>query len=260
MTKQKLILLAFGLMVAGCSPLAPRPDYARFFILTPIAHSANPAPATSNLAIGVGPIDFPGYLERSQVVIRSAPNELDLSPIDRWGEPLNKNFKRVLSENLAQLLNTYNIEEYPWSYETKVDYQIAIQVLNFETSSNGQSLLRARWIIKDGKTGRDLYASETTANVPVGAGGTGISAALSSDLSTLSQAIAAEITSLSQQAASQRTSEAVVPDADQEDLLERRAAPLEHYNRAATVICGARFVVTSNGPLKRPKLRGIAGL
>jgi uncharacterized lipoprotein YmbA len=204
--KQKLMLVAIGLALVGCSPLAPRPDFTKFFVLTPITDSSNPPSATSNLAIGVGPIDFPGYLQRTQVVTRTAPNQIELSPVDRWGEPLDKNFKRVLSENLTQLLNTYRIEEYPWNHETKVDYQIAIQVLNFETTADGQSLLRTRWVIKDPGNGRDLYATETTANTPVGPGDTGISAALSSDLATLSKAIADQITTLNQQAASAGTS------------------------------------------------------
>ena len=194
--KRKLRLLAISLALAGCSPLAPRPNYTKFFVLTPITDPTN-AVTASNLTIGIGPIDFPGYLDRTQVVTRSAPTQIDLSPVDRWGEPLDKNFKRVLAENLAQLLNTYRIEEYPWNHLTHVDYQVAIQVLNFETTSSGQSLLKARWIIKDGSNDRDLYASETTANTPVGAGATGISAALSSDLETLSRAIASEVSELS---------------------------------------------------------------
>ena len=206
--KQKLILLVTGLALTGCSPLAPRPNYTKYFVLTPISDSATPPASASKLAIGIGPIDFPGYLQRTQVVIRTAPNQIELSPIDRWGEPLDKNFKRVLSENLAQLLNTYRIEEYPWNHETKVDYQIAIQVLNFETTADGQSLLRTRWIIKDASNGRDLYATETTANNPVGPGDTGISTALSTDLATLSRAVAAQISTLNQQSASEGMPEA----------------------------------------------------
>jgi uncharacterized lipoprotein YmbA len=194
--KQKLISLVVCLALAGCSPLAPRPNYAKYFVLTPVTDTANAVSANSKLSIGLGPIDFPGYLQRTQVVTRSAATQIDLSPIDRWGEPLDKNFKRVLAENLTRLLGTYRIEEYPWSHEAKVDYQVTIQVENFETTSDHQSLLRARWIIKSGTDGRDLYASETTASTPVEAGDTGMSAALSSDLGTLSRAIAVQISAL----------------------------------------------------------------
>ena len=202
-SQDKFIALAMCIAAAGCSPLAPRPNYSKFFILTPLADGARPGPTAAStaprqLAIGIGPIDFPDYLRRSQVVTRSAPNQIELSMVDRWGEPLDKNFQRVLSENLAQLLNTYRIEQYPWDRNTQVDYQIAINVQNFETTSDGQSQLNARWIIKNGSNGKDLYASETTANTPVGTGDSDASAALSSDLATLSKQIAFRVTELNQ--------------------------------------------------------------
>jgi hypothetical protein len=199
--KRNLASLMIGLALAGCSPLAPRPNYTKYFVLAPVTDTAAAVPAGSTLAIGLGPVAFPGYLERIQVVTRSSPTQIELSPVGRWGEPLDKNFKRVLAENLTRLLGTCRIEEYPWSHEAKVDYQVAIQVENFETTSDGQSLLRARWIIKNGAGTRDLYASETTANAPVEAGDNGISSALSSDLQTLSRAIAGQISALGRPAA-----------------------------------------------------------
>jgi uncharacterized protein len=199
----KLIVFAMCIAAAGCSPLAPRPNYSKFFILTPLADgvsfgSTAASTAPRQLAIGIGPIDFPDYLRRAQVVTRSAPNQIDLSTVDRWGEPLDKNFQRVLSENLAQLLNTYRIEQYPWGRKTQVDYQIAINVQNFETTAEGQSQLNARWIIKDGSSRKDLYTSETMTNSRVGTGDNGASAALSNDLATLSREIATRVTELRQ--------------------------------------------------------------
>jgi uncharacterized protein len=207
-TKLKVTSIVIALCIAatGCSPLAPRPNYTKFFILTPIASTTDPltTPTSStarHLIIGIGPIDFPDYLKRSQVVTRSAPNRLDLSPVDRWGEPLDKNFQRILAENLAQLLNTSRIEQYPWDRKTQVDYQIQINVENFETSTDGQSQLRARWIIKNGDD-KDLYASDTVTSTSVGPGDTGTSAALSNDLSTFSNELASRVSELSQRRSS----------------------------------------------------------
>ena len=205
-TSLKAALIALGAcaIAAGCSPLAPQPDRSKFFILTPLANgsasASTPAGATTNapLTIGVGPIDFPDYLRRLEVVTRKSPNELDLSAEKRWGEPLDKNFARVFSENISRLLNTQQIEKYPWPVRTRVDYQITIDVQRFETTADGQSQLIARWIIKDGATGKDLYASETTASAPVGPGETGASAALSRDLATLSSQVAAQVIQLRQ--------------------------------------------------------------
>jgi uncharacterized protein len=203
LSKAKLVVAAVAVTAAGCSPLAPRPDYSKYFILTPLSTDPDPAStattnATSHLVIGIGPIDFPDYLRRAQVVTRVAPNRIDLSQQDRWAEPLDKNFARILTENLARSLNTQRIERYPWSRRTQVDYQVVIDVQRFETTANSQSQLIARWIIKDGQSGEDLYASETVASAPVAAGDTGASAALSSDLGRLSTEIATRVATLTE--------------------------------------------------------------
>jgi uncharacterized protein len=186
------ILIGFG----GCSPLAPRPDHSRFFILTPVAvaaHSGTVTSAGSTLILGIGPIDFPGYLRRPEVVTVTSANEVDLSDDNRWAEPLDKNFSRILTENLARLVGTSQVEKYPWSRNVNVDYQVVVDVQTFDTTSDRQSQLVARWAIKDGHTGRDLFASETSASTPVASGDGGASAALSADLAILSKDIADRI-------------------------------------------------------------------
>ncbi len=194
-----IIALAASLGAAGCSPLAPRPDNTRYFILAPLAKADEQSAASNSrqpLTIGVGPIDFPDYLRRTQVVTRTDDNQIKLSPESRWAEPLDKNFERTLSENLSALLQTQRIDKYPWSNRNQVNYQLTVYVVRFETDSSGQAQLVARWIIKDGASGKDLYASETAASKPVVNDAGGTSAALSDDLKDLSAAIASEIKEL----------------------------------------------------------------
>ena len=196
----KLATIGFALFVAaGCSPLAPRADNTKYFILAPLA-KANQQSATSSarhpLTVGVGPIDFPGYLRSTQIVTRTDANEIKPAAESRWAEPLDKNFERTLCENLSVLLQTQRIEKYPWSNRNMVKYQVTIYVVRFETNNAGQAQLVARWIIKDGRSGNDLYASETTAGRQVGNDADGTSAALSYDLQELSAAITAEIDEL----------------------------------------------------------------
>jgi len=202
--KTKMIGIgASAILAAGCSVLSPQPDRSKFFILTPVSDSsatASPASTSpvSQIAIGVGPVDFPDYLRRVPVVTRVAPNRIELSDEKRWAEPLDKNFVRVLSENLATLLDTHRIEKYPWPLRTKIDYQVEVDVQRFETDSGGQTQLIASWIIRDGLGGRILYASETTTGAPAGTDDASASAALSSDLATLSKEIASRVTEINQ--------------------------------------------------------------
>jgi hypothetical protein len=81
----------------------------RYFLL-PMRHSSvNPCGSS----LGIGPIRFPGYLDRQEMVTRTAPNRIDLSENDRWAEPLEANFARTLSQNLSSLLQTERLMFYP---------------------------------------------------------------------------------------------------------------------------------------------------
>jgi uncharacterized lipoprotein YmbA len=198
----KVSLLLASVIVASCSPLAPLPNHTKFFMLSPISEDRVARTGRSldqQVSIGVGPIDFPDYLKRHQVVTRTAANQIDVSEENRWAGPLDKNFTRVLSENLATLLDTHRVQSYPWSRGAGVDYQIVVEVERFDTSSDKQAKLNARWSIMDGLTGKELYASETTATTPVGTGEVGPSAALSSNVAVLSREIASQLVLLNQQ-------------------------------------------------------------
>src|SRR5262249_46018346 len=139
---------------------------------------------------------FPEYLKRPEVVTLASANEIDLSETARWGQPLDKDFGRVLTENLSRLLNTQRIEKYPWNRKLRVDYQIEVDVISFDEASWGQSKLVARWMIRDGADGKELYARETSASSSVQKDQAGGSIALSQDLASLSRDIASQIGSL----------------------------------------------------------------
>jgi hypothetical protein len=123
---------------------------------------------------------------------------IDAAALPAAHQPLDKNFVRVLSENLATLLDTHRIEKYPWALRTKVDYQVEVDVQRFETTSEGQTQLIASWIIRGGLGGKILYASETTTGAPAGTDEASASAALSSDLTALSKEIASRVTEIDQ--------------------------------------------------------------
>jgi uncharacterized lipoprotein YmbA len=191
-------------VVAGCSILSPQPERTKFFVLTSTTgdSATGTAPAagsgTSNLVIGVGPIEFPDYLRRPEVVTRTSPTTVELSDVDRWAEPLDSAFARVLSENLSRLLGTQRMVAYPWYKSTRVDYQVECNVIHFETDSSGGSHLHAQWTIRDG-AGKLLIARESDITDTEASSDKSPSASLSHDLGNLSQQIASQIRSLNQQ-------------------------------------------------------------
>jgi len=149
-----IIILGTSTVMAGCgsSPVT------RYYVLAPLSNSEGgnkPAGNKDDPAIGIGPVQFPKYLDRPQIVTRSSRNQIDIGDFYQWAEPLKDNFINVIAVNLSILIPTERIVVYPWSRSTPIGYQVLIEVTRFEGKLGGDSMLTARWSIlgKDKKTG-----------------------------------------------------------------------------------------------------------
>jgi uncharacterized lipoprotein YmbA len=116
---------------------------------------------TNSLFLGVGPIGFPAYLDREQIVTRISQNRLDISENDRWVEPLEENFNRVFSQNLALLLPGARVVRYPWQNSQRPAYQIQMEVLRFEPIGRQEVELLARWAVVDASNKKPLVVKES---------------------------------------------------------------------------------------------------
>src|SRR5206468_11751389 len=110
---------------------------------------AQVAAGTNAVVLGICPIKLPGYLDRQQFVTRISQNRFAVAENDRWAEPLEENFSRVLSQNLSILLQTERIVAYPWQRSQQPTYQVQVEVLRFEPNAEQVVELWARWIILD---------------------------------------------------------------------------------------------------------------
>src|SRR4029453_17284384 len=81
-------------------------------------------------------------------------NQLAAAEFDQGGGDLNDNPPRALAANLSSLLETDRVSLYPWKDEAPIDYQVTIDVVNFEQDVDGSSLLTAYWSIVDPPTGK----------------------------------------------------------------------------------------------------------
>jgi len=168
MRSLKIIVIFFGfacLSVSGCMSFSPMPDPSRFFTLTPLPRSeesrARDANSPNGLLVGVGPIRFPAYLDQEQMVTRISQNRLDISENDRWAEPLEENFTRVLSQNLGMLLEGVRIIRYPWQTSQRPTCRIEMEVLQFEPIAGQKVELLARWAVIDSRNKVPLVLKES---------------------------------------------------------------------------------------------------
>jgi uncharacterized lipoprotein YmbA len=141
-----LTIVALLMHLAGCASSAP----TRFYVLSPLASSTSDSQVPKDegcIAIGIGPVELPAYLDRPQIVTRVSENELNLSEFNKWAEPLKDNLTRVLVENLSTLICADAISIFPWKGPTPIDYQVEVTVIRMDGSVGGNASLVARWAI-----------------------------------------------------------------------------------------------------------------
>jgi len=192
---------AIAMSLAGCSALArtilaPQKDVSRFYLLTPTVDSETTAPASAqspggDFTIGLGPIKLPPYLDRPEIVTRMAPNRLELSKEDRWGESLQNGFTSVLERDLSAQAGTERVIVFPWYNTVHIDLQVQIDVFRFETDGQGNAQLSAKWTILDSTGKNILYTVDSHLTQPSKPGDeTDAAAALSRTIGDLSGQIA----------------------------------------------------------------------
>ena len=152
-------------------------------------------PGTSSLAIGIGPVILPGYLNRVQIVTRTGADQVEILTFHRWAESLEDGIARTLAEEIGARVPTERIVFYPWRGVVAriIQYQVVVAVLRFDGRPGGDVTLDTRWRILD-RDGKELTFHRSTVNE--GAAGPGyvpLVAAMARALGTLGQEIAAEI-------------------------------------------------------------------
>ena len=184
---------AVTMLLGGCARSQP----TRFYVLTAAyrrGHVTSEQPGGKQRALGVGPIRFPEYLGRPQITGRSSANLLTLAEFDRWAEPLQSGFSRVLAENLSVLLSTDRVLQFPWKSSEPIDFRITVNVVRFDGGPKEQVSLVTRWAVF-GPEGNELVPLTGSRIVmPVKrAGYEALAIALSEAIGKLSQEIASAV-------------------------------------------------------------------
>jgi uncharacterized lipoprotein YmbA len=133
-------LLAIGLGACGATP------DTHYYMLSAVAPAAAPAAAATGAAapIRLDAVTIPAELDRTQIVRRSGPNQLDLLGLDRWAAPLDEQIRRVLSDDLGRRLpgRVVGPAAPAISEETGI---IAVDVDRFDADRQGHVVLIADW-------------------------------------------------------------------------------------------------------------------
>ncbi len=174
------------LAVAGCS--SPDPVY---YTLAPVPGAVVHGAASS---IEVRRPGLAGYLDRSDIVLKSASYQLDVNSGVRWGEPLGDMIGRVLTQDLSQRLPGASVFAQSGAISADPFLRVEVDIQNFDEDASGAIVLNAQVAVERGVTHQPVatrHVSLTTQ--PGGAGASNLVAGMSLLLGQLADRVAADI-------------------------------------------------------------------
>lgn len=124
------------LLLAGCASPAKT-----FYVLS----ASGPMPSGGGTGIGVGPITVAEYIDRPNLIIQQAPNQLAVAEDHRWAGDLSASIARVTAANLGRQLGTGNVRTYPWHSDDGIRYQVTLDVRQLHSQEDGYAVIEAGW-------------------------------------------------------------------------------------------------------------------
>lgn len=137
------LIFLTGMILAACA----RSPETKFYVLNPISHQGKQVKAYQHLRLGIDEINTPDYMSKPQFIIYNTANRLELKEFDQWAERLDKNIRDVLEANFTVLLPGAIVASRPWSVNFKPNYQLQVDIIEFRVDTNGNSILRANYLI-----------------------------------------------------------------------------------------------------------------
>ena len=153
------VLAAATLLLAGCG--GKPQEYYRLS-----AVSGGPTRG-GGVAVGLGPVTLPAYIDRAQLVFQSGTNEFQVPSKASWAGPLGENVTQVLADDLGQHLHSGNVLRYPWAPNSKLRYQVVVNVEQFHSISGQEAILDVSWLVEDPESRQILSRHKASFHTPV---------------------------------------------------------------------------------------------
>ncbi len=166
MIKKSIWAALFGILMLtvfpGCQSLTPPITY---YTLSPIKETADENVAANHqaLVIGIRPVQLPGTIDRTQMVIRSGPHRLVFSSLNRWADYPYQLVQQTIEENLQTLMPSARLVSAPWPIGLKPDITVTVKFHELIGTDADTVLLSAIWTITAADPGRtDSYRLNLT--------------------------------------------------------------------------------------------------
>jgi len=190
-------IVAIGalLLVAGCLGRSPQ---VRLFTLGSQLQPERSERAP-DLAVLVGPIRLPSYLERPQIARRLGGGEVQLDEFNRWVGGFEENLLHALTEGIRRQLGSARVVGYPAQAPFPMNYRIRLHVDELIVDESNTLRVQLRWAITS--EGKGEAPTLSTFEREIAVGGRSVEALVEAHdraLSELAQRIADQLVAQSE--------------------------------------------------------------
>ncbi len=140
------LLAAALLALAGCgsSPVT------HFYTLSPAAAPAGAA-AGDAPTVAIGAVQLPDGLDRPQIVLRGAGNQVTFSEFERWlGSPKDE-IAQAVAGALREALGGASVYAYPTSAGVRADVSVLLYVQRFDSALGDAAAVEVLWQVVPAK-------------------------------------------------------------------------------------------------------------
>jgi len=145
------------------------------------------------LYVVVSPVTIPELVDRPQIVVSLADDQVKPSEFQRWAEPLKSNIQRTIAADLGALLGSEHVGVFDVDTSGPPTWRVRVDVMRFESVQGEASTVDALWTIWPPKNTKPIFG-HTLAREPVqGQGYDALVAAHDRALASVSRDIAVAI-------------------------------------------------------------------
>jgi hypothetical protein len=183
-----------AILLASCASTPPTNFYS---LSSGLTNERVQTVTSEEIALRIGPFEFPSYLQRPNIVTRRAGNRIEVAEFQRWAGSLEDDFQHTLGANLGVLLNTRRISVFPAEMRFEPDYYLTGEIVRFDGSLGGNLTLDVRWMINRTTTQDALVVEHSVLHEPInGSEYADLVAAYDRVLVSLSKAVQAALSGL----------------------------------------------------------------
>jgi len=194
--KTHLSALLLPLLIGACGVLKPIENAPVNHLLEPLVPERSVS--GSSPAVAIARPALPGYLDRSELVIRTGEGTLKMNPYELWAEPLDSAISRVTALNLGRLTQSLNIQPVESFITLDYEWLLEIRITRFEPDGSGRVTLECTWKLQPtaNKNVASTHSFSTSVPMPTPASATspgdqsGQTAAMNEALARLAREIA----------------------------------------------------------------------